>query len=152
MLSWIRGYVIAVLVGAALGSFASTAFVLSGLAALRGPIPLDASATMALNDLAGLGPTYAAVLAVPLAVLFGIAGFAARSLPAARLPLLALAGGLAFAGVLYGLTAVVGTQVIAGAREPAGFAAQVVAGLLTGLVFALAHRPRPKATRAAAEA
>ena len=143
MLSWIRAYVIAVLVGAALGAAASSTFVLNGLADIMGPIPLTDRATTALKDIAGFGPTYAAVLAVPFAVLFGVAGFAARRVRPARIPLMALAGGLASAGVLVALTAAVGTQVVAGAREPAGFAAQVGAGLIAGLVFSLAHRPKP---------
>lgn len=142
MLSWIRGYVIAVLVGAALGAIASSTFVLNGLADIMGPIPLGDRAATALKDIAGFGPTYAAVLAVPLAVLFGLAGLAARQIRPARIPFMAIAGGLASAGVLFGLTAAVGTQVIAGAREPAGFAAQIAAGAVAGLVFALAHRPR----------
>lgn len=143
MLSWIRGYVIAVLVGAALGAIASSTFVLNGLADIMGPIPLHDRATTALKDIAGFGPTYAAVLAVPFALLFGLAGFVARRLRAARTALMALGGGLASTAVLFGLTAAVGTQIIAGARDPAGFAAQIGAGVLAGLVFALAHRPKP---------
>lgn len=143
MVSWVRAYVIAVVLAAALGAVASSTFVLNGLAAIMGPIPIGDRAATALKDLIGFGPTYAAVLAAPFAVLFGLAGLLARRTPLPRAPLMVLAGGGASAAILSGLVAAMGNQVIAGAREPAGFAAQVAAGAIGGLAFALLHRPKP---------
>jgi hypothetical protein len=133
---------IAILLAAIFGAVASSTIVLNGLVAIMGPIPLADRATTALKDIAGFGPIYAAVFALPFALAFGLAGFVARRTPAPRAPLMAIAGAGASAAVLSGVVAIVGTQAIAGARDPVGFAVQVATGALAGLAFALLHRPK----------
>ena len=145
MLSWVRGYVIALAFAAALGAVVSSTFVLNALAAISGPIPLGDRLNAAGADIVGFAPTFAAVLAVPMALLFGVAGFAARAAPPVRMPLLIVAGAGTVGLVLFGLTLAIGTQVVAGAREPAGLAAQCGVGALAGALFALIHRPAAKA-------
>jgi len=143
MLSWVRGFLIALAFTAIAGAVASSTFVLNALAAISGPIPIGDRLQAAGADIVGFGPTYAAVLAVPLALLWGLAGVLTRKAAALRLPLMALAGGAAVGLVLVGLVAAFGNQVVAGAREPAGLAAQVGVGAIAGALFALVHRPRP---------
>jgi len=141
MLSWVRGFVFAVIVGATLGAVVSSTFVLNNLALLGVEISMADRASTALKDIIGFGPTYAAVLAGPLALLLGLAGFAARLAPSIRTPLMALAGTGAMAVVLFAIQALVGKQIVAGAREPIGFACECGVGLIAGLAFALVHRP-----------
>jgi len=143
MVSWVRAYVIAVVVAAVLGAIASSTFVLNGLASIMGPIPLSDRAASGLKDLRDFAPTYAAALAVPYAVMLGLGGFVARRVRGVRVPVLAIAASGASVGVVLGLAAAIGNPVIAGARDPAGIAAQAASGANAGLIFALAHRPRP---------
>ncbi|MFZ4601015.1 MAG: hypothetical protein ACOYM8_01075 [Caulobacterales bacterium] len=143
MVSWVRAYVIAVVVAAVLGAIVSSTFVLNGLASIMGPIPLSDRAASGLKDLRDFAPTYAAALAVPYAVMLGLGGFVARRVRGVRVPVLAIAASGASVGVVLGLAAAIGNPVIAGARDPAGIAAQAACGAIAGLIFALAHRPRP---------
>ena len=143
MVSWVRAYVIAVVVAAVLGAIASSTFVLNGLASIMGPIPLSDRAASGLKDLRDFAPTYAAALAVPYAVMLGLGGFVARRVRGVRVPVLAIAASGASVGVVLVLAAAIGNPVIAGARDPAGIAAQAACGAIAGLIFALAHRPRP---------
>lgn len=143
MVSWVRAYVIAVVVAAVLGAIASSTFVLNGLASIMGPIPLADRAASGLKDLRDFAPTYAAALAIPYAVMLALGGLVARRARGLRIPVLIAAAAGASATVVLGLAAAIGNPVIAGARDPAGLAAQVACGAIAGLIFALAHRPRP---------
>lgn len=140
MLSWVRGITISLVLVAVAGALLSSTFVLNDLP-IDGPIPFGDRVNAGVGDLLQFGPTYAAVLAAPWIILLGLTGFLARTLAPARPVLMALAGAAAVAVVLVGLERVFGQQVIAGARAPLGFAAQLAAGAVCGLLFALIHRP-----------
>lgn len=146
-MSWLRviiAFIVAAVGGAGLATIAQTQFVVRGLNAVGAGIGLEDRLSMTLADLAGLGPLYGAFIAIALLVAFLAAALAARILALPRALVLAVAGGVAMAVMLLLMQEVFfGVQLIAGARFAPGFAAQIVSGVLAGLVFA-ALTPGPR--------
>ena len=144
MLRLVLAYLAAVGVMAALGVLAQSLFVLLGLGEVGAAIPLPAALGMMADDLLGLGPIYAVLIAIGFLIAFPVAALAVRIVPAPRALIFAAAGLVCIAVMLTLMKEVFfGVQLIAGARSLPGFWAQAIMGALAGLAFAgLTPAPR----------
>lgn len=146
----IVAYLAAVLMAASAGTMASTHFVLAALIELGAEIPLSLRIETIFHDLNNMGPLYAALMAVGYLVAFPAAGLVSRYMPKIRLLVFAVAGAVSIHTImwliknlyLHGANPLFGLNPISGAREPEGYAAQLVAGAIGGLVFALIKRAK----------
>ena len=137
ILRLILAYLAAVLVMAALGVIAQSLFVLAGLGEVGARIPLSAALGMMADDLLGLGPIYAVIIAIGFVIALPAAALAGRVLPLPRAVVFGAAGLVCIAVMLTLMKDVFfGVQLIAGARSLPGFWAQAVMGALAGLAFA----------------
>lgn len=140
------GFIAAVAVTHAIGAGASAAFAMSALSQVLGiSLPTSELVKVIQHDIIGLLPSYAPIIAIGLAIAFTAAGYVSIVLRPLRLLVFIVAGGCALATVLYLLQSVLGLQPLSGAREmfwPMGFVAQVGAGAVGGLVYALIVRPQ----------
>lgn len=149
---WVRQIVrfgVAVAAAAALGTLASTHFVLQGLGDIGVQIGFGARAAMHWEDLLGMGPLFAGIVAVGFAIAFPVAKAVMRALPAWQPVGYPLAGAAALVVALLLMQGVLGIMPVAGARSVLGLAGQGVAGALGGFVFAALGRglsPAGKAT------
>ena len=149
-MGWLRrlsAFALAVAVTAVLGTAASTHFVLRGLAGLDVQLPLATRLLTYAQDVAGMAPTLAIVVAVGFGIAFPLAALAARRLPSWRLVGFPLAGAAALVAALLLMEATLGMMPVGGARTAAGLAAQGVAGAVGGCLFALAAGRREAAGR-----
>lgn len=133
-------WLLASLVAAALATMASTQFVLAGLSALGAEVSIASRLSMTAEDLIGMGPTFAALVAAGLLVALPVAGLLTRLLPKQRMFLYMLAGGTALATILLSMRISLGMTPIAGARTGLGFATLVVCGAIGGWFFATVTR------------
>lgn len=133
-------FVIAVALTVAVAVAANSQFVMAGLRGLGAEIGAGQALHVTLHDIVGMGPIYAMFIATALLLGFLIAGFLWPRLKVSRALGFAIGGGAAVALMLVIMREVLGVTMVAGARSPAGFAAQCVAGVLGGLVFALISR------------
>jgi len=143
MLRRIVAFVVAAALMVVLGSAAHSYFVqvawssAAGHADGTGPaaIPFADRITWAAHDLAGLFPSYAGVTSLALLIAFLTAGVVAR-FSGHRLLVFGLAGACALFTLFTVLKFTLGTVGIFGARGALGLAAQVLVGLLAGVLFA----------------
>lgn len=138
-MKWIRQVVraaAAVAVAAALGTLASTHFVLQELAGLGAQIGFGERALAHWHDMQGMAPLFAGIVGAGFLVAFPVASVMLRWLPSWRAAAYPLAGAAAMVVALLLMQWVLGVMPIAGARGALGLLAQAVAGALGGFVFA----------------
>ncbi|MCE9524276.1 MAG: hypothetical protein K8S25_17795 [Alphaproteobacteria bacterium] len=149
MVRRIVAYVAAVVVMVVLGSVSHSLFVqdawstAAGMGEQAGPaaIPMGDRINWILHDLVGLQPLFGALAGVALLIAFLVAGFLAR-FTGLRPIVFAVAGAVAIFVLFTVMKWQLGTVGVFGARGTMGLAAQMVAGLLAGLLFAQLSRPR----------
>ncbi len=135
---WAAAFVLSVLVATVLGTAASTHFVLQGLETTGAAIPFADRVAAVGQDLIGLGPSYAGLVAPVLLVFFGASAWLLARAPFPTLLVYPTAGGLALLVLMAALPLIVGVMPISGARSGDGVAVQMLGGIVAGLVFALA--------------
>lgn len=116
-------------------SLLQTQMVLFELTKLDIKISLSERIYMSWQDLLGLIPPFGAVIAIGLALGFGISKLIMRYTPFKSSLLYVLAGGAVMAVILLAMQPVLGVTLIAGARSSIGIVLQIVAGLLGGFCF-----------------
>lgn len=136
---WAVAFVLAVLVATVFGTAASTHFVLQGLETTGASIPFGDRVAAVGQDLVGLGPSYAGLVAPALLLFLGVAAWLVRRVPFPTLLVYPTAGALALLATMAALPAIFGVMPISGARTGDGVAAQMLGGILAGVVFALAR-------------
>lgn len=149
MIRRIAAFVAAVVTMVVLGSLAHSWFVQQAwleAAAISGSVP-DAQLTVTdrlswmAHDVVGLQPLYGALTAIALLVAFLVSGLVAR-FTGLRTIVFAVAGAVAIFVMFTVMKSQLGTVGVFGARGTMGLGAQVIAGLVAGLVFAMASRPQ----------
>lgn len=138
------GFASAMIVAALLASIFHSQFVIAALADAGAELSWDLRIAMTMNDLAGLGPQFGAVIAIGFAIGFPVAAVLKRVLKFLAPIAYPLAGAaaVAVALVIMGL-AFGGITPIAGARTDLGFGLLSLAGAIGGVVFSVfAARPR----------
>jgi hypothetical protein len=143
MLRRIAAFVVAVAVMVVLGSAAHSYFVqaawskAAGLAAGMSPatIPLADRVSWAVHDLFGMILPYSAVTSIALLIAFLVAGVLTR-VSGNRVIVFGVAGASAIFALFTAFKIFLGTVGIFGARGAMGLAAQMVVGLVAGVVFA----------------
>lgn len=148
MVRRITAFLAAVVLMAVLGSLAHSYFVQQAWlesAGLAGIPDATLSAgdriSWVLHDLAGLEPLYGALVAVALLAAFLASGLVAR-FTGLRTIVFAVSGAVAIFVLFTTMKATLGTVGVFGARGTMGLGAQMVAGLIAGLLFALMSRPQ----------
>lgn len=147
MVRRIVAFVIAAVVMVVLGSLAHSLFVQEAwsVAAAQAEgtdpvaIPLGERISWITHDLIGMEsnqPAYGAITTIALLIAFLVAGLVAR-FTGLRVVVFAVAGAVAIFVMFTALKMSLGTVGIFGARGAMGLAAQMSAGLIAGLVFAL---------------
>jgi hypothetical protein len=140
----IGGWLVAAAFLAVSATALSSAMVLAMLTEVGAPLGAGDMARMIIDDLAGFGPLYGALIAVALAIAFLAAAVVTRAVRPLRPVVFAVAGAAAMAVMLTLMEQVFfGVQLVAGARTPPGFLMQAGAGAAAGLVFA-ALTPAPE--------
>ncbi len=130
-------FVTTIAVTAVLATALSTHFVLKGLREVGAEISFAMAADAVGRDLAGFAPLYAVILALGLAIALPAAAFAHRLTRLPRALVFAAAGAACLTVTLVLMEIVFfGVPVVAGARSAVGFAAQVGAGAVGGLLYA----------------
>jgi hypothetical protein len=149
MIRRIAAFVAAVVTMVVLGSLAHSWFVQQAwleAAAISGSVP-DAQLTVTdrlswmAHDVVGLQPLYGALTAVALLIAFLASGLLAR-FTGLRTIVFTVSGAVAIFVMFTIMKSQLGTVGVFGARGTMGLGAQVIAGLIAGLVFALASRPQ----------
>ena len=149
MIRRIAAFVAAVVTMVVLGSLAHSWFVQQAwleAAAISGSVP-DAQLTVTdrlswmAHDVVGLQPLYGALTAVALLIAFLASGLLAR-FTGLRTIVYTVSGAVAIFVMFTIMKSQLGTVGVFGARGTMGLGAQVIAGLIAGLVFALASRPQ----------
>jgi hypothetical protein len=143
MLRRIAAFVVAAAVMVVLGSAAHSYFVqaawskAAGLAAGMPPaaIPLADRVSWAVHDLFGMILPYSAVTSIALLIAFLVAGALTR-VSGHRVIVFGVAGASAIFALFTAFKILLGTVGIFGARGAMGLAAQMVVGLVAGVVFA----------------
>ncbi len=136
---WLRfptAYLSAVLVASVLGCAASAQFTLANLIGFGIDVPLTTWLATSLEDVIGMGPTYAVVAAVAFIPGFGFASLLLRWVPGPRSFWFAVAGGAAIVTAILLLRHLGGGTIFGGARSPMGLLAQALAGGVAGWLFA----------------
>jgi hypothetical protein len=139
----VAAFAAAVAVMVVLGSAAHSLFVQRAWSIAAGHadgtapvgIPLADRLAWAAHDLIGMLPGYAALTAAGLCIGFLCAGAVSR-FTGGRAIVLGVAGAAAICTIFKIARMTLGTVGIFGARGTAGLAAQMIAGLIAGLVFA----------------
>lgn len=148
MLRRLLAFVVALIVMVVLGSIAHSLFIQAAWAEAAG-MAEGAPATLAMgeriewitHDLVGLQPLFGALSAIALTIAFLAAGLMAR-FTGLRTIVFAVAGAVAIFALFTILKLVLGTVGVFGARGMFGLGAQMMAGLIAGLVFATMTRPQ----------
>jgi hypothetical protein len=130
------GFVLAVIVTAAVSSMLQTLRVHAELTAMGAEIPFATRLSAIGHDLLGFAPTYAAIVAAGFLIAFAVAGLIRRYAQRVGPWLHAVAGGAAILTTLLLMQTVLGMSVIAGARGALGIALFTLVGILGGAVFA----------------
>lgn len=130
-------FLLAVGVALIAASAASTHFVIAGLEDIGAEIGAAERLSMMANDLKGLGPTYGVVIAIGFAIALPVGWLIGQILKPIRFLRFPLAGAAAIGAALYAMLKIYDVVPIIGAQSTAGFAGQLAAGALGGLVFAV---------------
>lgn len=146
MIRTVLAFLLAVAAAFLAASIAHTQFVIAGLQGIGADISLTVRAQMTITDIVGFAstppPNYLLVIAFGFLVAFPIAMIVRAALAASRWIAYPIAGAAAVGLILWAMHAVYETTPIAGARTGFGFAMQMLAGALGGLVFASCARRR----------
>lgn len=135
-------FLLAVAFATVLGSIIQTQINLAALQSMGAPISLSVRLDATAHDLLGFTPAYTAIMAITLLFALPLAAAAARFLPAWRLPLYFLAGGLGLLAAFQIADAVAPMPtLIAATRSAEGTAAMMLSGAFGGLLFATLRRP-----------
>ena len=139
----IAAFLIAAAIMVVFGSATQSVFIqqawsaAAGLAEETAPvaIPLADRVSWAIHDLQGLFVQYGSTTSIALLIAFLVAGALTR-LTGNRTIVFGIAGAAAICTLFTALKTLLGTVGIFGARGAAGLVAQMVVGLVAGLVFA----------------
>ena len=140
---WIRrslAFVAAVAVAAALGSMVSTYFVLRGLLSLGVRIGFGDRIGAYADDVMGMGPMFAVIIAVGFGIAFPTAALVTRWFATQRTWIYTAAGATALVVALASMETLLAIMPIAGARHWPGLIAQGLAGAGGGWLFAMLSR------------
>lgn len=146
----IRNYIFAVLLTFILASVAHSQMVLAGLKAIAVEVPWELSIGMTVSDLAGLAPSYGAIIAVSLLLGFVLSRYFVRLIPLGPVQY-PLAGGFALWLALMAMQPILGVTIIAGARTSLGLILQTSAGVVGGVLFYLLQRGNTLPTQSPSE-
>jgi len=130
------GLLLAVLVTACVSSVVQTLRVHAALESIGAEIPASTTLASIGHDLVGFAPTYAAIVAAAFVIAFSVTGLLRRRWPHLPRALHALAGAAAILTAVLSMRALMGIDVVAGARGVAGMLLFVAAGALGGALFA----------------
>lgn len=137
-------WLLAVIVTAGLGTFASAQFVIADLSAVGAAVPISERLAMTGNDLAGLMPLYALFIAIGFAIAFPVAALLSRFVIGPGSLVFVGAGATSMAVMLLAMEQVFfGVPIIAGARSGLGFLVQALCGAGGGYVFVNFRRAKP---------
>jgi len=145
----ILSFVAAVAVTAVLAVAASSQFVMAGLRGLGAEIGGAEMLRVTVHDVAGMAPLYALFVAAALLLGFLLTGALWPRTRLSRPFSYAVGGAAAIAAMLAIMGAVLGIDMVAGARGWGGFAAQCAVGALGGLLFARLSQRRERRAAAA---
>jgi hypothetical protein len=143
MVRRLAAYVSAVLITTILGSIAHSLFIQQAWIQAAGAdaqIPTGERISWITHDLVGLQPLYGGLVAAALLVAFLASGLLARY-TGLRTIVFAVAGAIAMFTMFTIMRMELGTVGVFGARGTMGLAAQMAAGLIAGLVFAVITTP-----------
>lgn len=136
-------FMLAVVFATVLGSIIQTQINLAALQSLGAPVSLSVRLNATARDLLGFTPAYAGIVGVTLLFALPLAALVSRFLPAWRLPLYFLAGGLGLLTAFQIADAFAPMPtLIAATRSAEGTAAMMLSGAFGGLLFATLRRPR----------
>lgn len=144
MIRRLLAFISAVLIMAVLGSVAHSLFVQQAWidsAGAAAQLSVNERLGWIAHDVVGLQPLFGALAAVALLVAFLVSGLVARY-TGLRTIVFAVAGAVAIFVLFTTMKSVLGTVGVFGARGAMGLGAQMFAGLLAGLVFAMMTRPQ----------
>lgn len=144
MVRWLGAFVSAVVITAVLGSVAHSLFIQSAWLAASGAgaeLPTGDRISWITHDLIGLEPLYGGLVAVALLIAF-LASMLLTRFTGLRTIVFPVAGAVAMFTLFTIMRMELGTVGVFGARGTMGLAAQIAAGLVAGLVFALMTAPR----------
>lgn len=144
MIRRLLAFISAVLIMAVLGSVAHSLFVQQAWidsAGAAAQLSVNERLSWIAHDVVGLQPLFGALAAVALFVAFLVSGLVARY-TGLRTIVFAVAGAVAIFVLFTTMKSVLGTVGVFGARGAMGLGAQMFAGLLAGLVFAMMTRPQ----------
>jgi hypothetical protein len=143
MLRALAAYVAAVMVAYALAAFAQTQHVMARLADMGIDVSIGDRVGATLHDFVGMAPLYLPMIAVGLAIGFGVAAGVLRVAPRWRSLGYPLAGGLAVLAIHVILNQLLDITPIAAARTTLGLTTQALCGALGGWLFGyLVRTPR----------
>ncbi len=134
-IQFFKAWIIASLIAFTLASVLHTQMVLLGLVNIDITIGVSAWLSTTFQDIWGLFPTYAPVIALALFLAMLVVVFFTKLIPIPKL-LGFIGGATAMLTVLISMQPIMDITLIAGAREPLGFALQCLAGAIGGWVFA----------------
>lgn len=143
MVRWIIAFVVTAAAMDVVGSATHSYFVQRAWSIAAGhaygtapvAIPLADRLQWAAHDIWGMAGSYALTTTIALFLAFLLAGLVAR-FSGGRFTIFALAGAVSICVMFIALKVFLGTVGVFGARGGAGLAAQMLAGLLCGLLFA----------------
>lgn len=138
----VLAFIGAVVVTTLLGAIFHTQFVLARLVDMGIAIPFSERWSTTLHDIGGMAPLFGAIIALGFVVAFLAGALVYRFAGVQRNLVYVVAGAVAIAIALSLMGMVYEMTPIASARSWAGFLAQMGAGALGGLAFALLSRRR----------
>jgi hypothetical protein len=136
MIRRLLGLLLAVLATAALSSVIQTLRVHAALESIGAQIPWATTLASIGHDLIGFAPTYALIVGAGFLIAFAVTGLLRKRWPRLPRALHALAAAIAILTALLTMRALLGIEVIAGARGATGLILFATAGALGGAVFA----------------
>ncbi|NMH60414.1 hypothetical protein [Alteromonas ponticola] len=134
-LLFFKAWFIASIIAFVLASLMHTQIVLIGLVNIEVNIGVGSWVSTSIQDIWGLLPTYAPVIALALLIAMLVVVVFVRFITLPRL-LAFIGGATAMLTVLLSMQPIMHVTLIAGAREPIGVALQCLSGAIGGLVFA----------------
>ena len=152
MLRRIVAFVVAAIVMVVLGSAAHSVFIQYAWSVTAGQaegidaiaIPMGERVSWVVHDVVGMEtnfPPYGAFTTVALLIAFLVAGLVAR-FTGLRTIVFAATGAATIFALFTAIKMNLGTVVVFGARGTMGLSAQMLAGVLAGVLFAILTRPR----------
>ena len=141
---FLLGWVVASVVTAVVAVVFQTQNIVSRLNAVGGDVGFSDRMSSTVYDLTHFGPHYFLPAAAGLLVAFAVGAVVYYFAKVGRPVVFAVAGAVAILVMLVAMkNAFFGVQLVGGARDGVGFAFQLLAGAIGGLVFARLTRPKP---------